>query len=83
MPREAFRFGSRTRADMFGAWVWLPIRALKLWLLVVGLVAFLSAPIECFHATIEVISRLFRLLFVQAPKHYYFRAVAYYYGIEL
>ena len=83
MPREAFRFGSRTRADMFGAWLCLPIRALKLWLLVVGLVAFLSAPIECFHATTEVISRLFKLLFVQAPKHYYFRAVAYYYGIEL
>ena len=83
MPREAFRFGSRIHADMFGAWVSLPIRILKLWLLAVGLVAFLAAPLECYHATLEVTSRLFKLL-CQLPKHYYVKAVAYYYfGVEL
>ena len=68
---------------MFGAWLWLPIWALKLWLLVVGLVAFLSAPVECFHAIIKVISRLFKRIYVLATKHYYFKAVAAFYGIEL
>ena len=58
-------------------------RALKLWFIVVGLVAFCSAPVECFEATIEVIRRLFKLVFILGPKHYYYRALSAYYGLEL
>ena len=58
-------------------------RALKSWFIVVGLVAFCSAPVECFEATIEVIRRLFKLVFILGPKHYYYRVLSTYYGLEL
>ena len=58
-------------------------RVLKLWLIIVGLVAFCSAPVECFEATIEVIRRLFKLVFILGPKHYYYHALSTYYGLGL
>ena len=68
---------------MFGVLVGAAWRLLKLWFLVVGLIAFMSGPYECFVVTTDVIRKLCKLMFVLGPKHAYYQTFGFFVGVEL
>ena len=57
-------------------------RLFEFWLMTVGVVAFLSGPLECLELTSDVVRKVAKHS-ILAPKYYYYQAYNYTLGYEL